>query len=241
MCFAADSSKTGRQKPTTPTNTRQPRTKKGVVIPMQWEDYDNDRLTDMVFDSNLSIHEMAVELGRTDIEIKRQMRELDLNWVRRKKGHLSRGQAALTEAMAKLLPGEKIETEAPIGKRLRLDVYCPAYELAAEYHGRQHYMYVEHFHGDKEGFRAAQARDDEKVQLCKDLGIALVVFRYNDDLSETAVYSRMLDAIRNTPMIKEQKDHTYKGNPHYEAYQKRQREFRKEQYRKMKRQQGMRG
>ena len=197
-------------------------------------EYEDDRLTDMVFDSNLSTFEMAQELGRTELEVTKEIRNLGLSWVRRKKGHVSRGQGALTAIMQKLLPGEEIRSEEPIGNRLRLDVYCPRYELAAEYHGRQHFFYTEHFHGDKQGFYESQRRDEQKEQMCKDLGIALVVFRYNDTLTEDVVFERMLDALRSTPIVEEEKIPTYKGNPFYESHKARQREYRKEQYRKMK-------
>ncbi|MCA1806492.1 MAG: hypothetical protein LC687_01300 [Actinobacteria bacterium] len=203
-----------------------------------FSEYECDRLTDMIFDSNLSTQEMADELGRTEIEVNKEIKNLGLGWVRRRKGHISRGQAALTQIMSELLPGEEIRTEEPLGERLRLDVYCPGYELAAEYHGRQHFYYVQHFHGDKEGFYASQRRDDRKIELCQDLGIALVVFRYNDDMTRDAVYNRMLDAIRNTPIVKEEKKSRYKDNPFYEANKIRQREYRKDQYRKMKKAKG---
>lgn len=203
-----------------------------------FSEYEDDRLTDMVFETNFSAHEMGLELGKPASEIQKEIKNLGLGWVRRRKGHISRGQAALTQMMSELLPGEDIQTEAPLGDRLRLDVYCPKYELAAEYHGRQHFFYTQHFHGDKEGFEASQARDERKIEICKDLGIALVVFRYNDDMSRDSVYNRMLDAIQNTPMVKEQKDSRYKGNAYYEKAKARQKEYRRAQYLKMKKMNG---
>lgn len=197
--------------------------------------YEDDRLTDLVFDSNLSIREMAMDLGRTELEVTKEIRNLGLSWVRRRKGHISRGQAALTQIMNKLLPGETIETEYHIGERLRLDVYCPRYELAAEYHGRQHFFYTEFFHGDKEGFYASQERDERKQELCKELGISLVIFRYDDTLTEDAVYERLLDCLRNAPTAeREIKQGSFKGQPVYEEYMNRQRAYRKEQYKRMK-------
>lgn len=203
-----------------------------------WTEYEIDCLTDLLFDSNLSHMEMARELDRTEVEITRQIRELGLSWVRRSKGHISRGQGALTTIMSKLLPGEKVVSEHPIGERLRLDVYCDRYKLAAEYHGRQHFFYTQHFHGDKYGFEESQRRDERKIEICKDLGIALVIFRYNDTLTEDVVYNRMLDALRSTPLVKEEKIPTYKGEPFYEARAARQREYRREQYKKMKARRG---
>jgi predicted transcriptional regulator len=207
---------------------------------MPWTEYEQDRLTDLVFSSNLSTLEIARELDRTELEVTKEIRNLGLSWVRRKKGHVSRGQGALTAIMQKLLPGEEIRTEEPIGDRLRLDVYCPRYQLAAEYHGRQHFFYTEHFHGNIQGFYESQARDEKKIEICRDLGIALVIFRYNDTLSEDVVYERMLDALRNTPIVEKEKDNvpTYKGNPFYEASKIRQREYRKQQYQKMKARRG---
>lgn len=200
-----------------------------------WDEYEDSLLTDLVFDSNLSVREMAKDLDATEVEINKRIRELGLSWVRRNKGQLSRGQAALTAMMRKLLPNEKIVTEEPLPERLRLDVYCPSYNLAAEYHGRQHFQYVQHFHGDKDGFFASQKRDERKAELCEEMGIALVVFRYNDILTEDAVFDRLLDAIRYAPQAVKAEKKSIKGDPYYEAWKQRQREWRRENYKKMKR------
>lgn len=200
----------------------------------EWSSYDDAVLVDFLFESNISNREMAVQLGTTEAEIKAQIRSLGLGWVRRQRGFASRGQAALTQMMRKLLPNEEIRTEEPLPDRLRLDVYCPRYKLAVEYHGRQHFSYVEHFHGDLDGFRESQFRDEKKIKYCQDLGIALVVFRYDDLLTEDVVFSRLLDALRTTPTVKEEKP-TIKGDPYYEAYKQRQREYRRKSYQRMKR------
>lgn len=201
-----------------------------------WTEYDLERLTDLVFETNYSSAEIAKELDCTKKEVVTQIREIGLSWVRRNKGHASRGQAALTYIMRKLLPGEKIVTEEPIGERLRLDVYCPRYNLAAEYHGRQHFYYTPHFHGDMEGFRQSQLRDERKLEICQNLGIILVVFRFNDHLAEDVVYERLLDAIRNAPQHEEDsKESRYKGDPYYESQKERAREYRRMAYQRMKR------
>lgn len=203
-------------------------------LELEWDAYNDAVLTDFVFDSNLSTREIAQEFDVSELIIKKRIRDLNLSWVRRKNGHLSRGQGALTTIMRKLLPNEKIVTEEPIGERLRLDVYCPAYKLAAEYHGRQHFQYVQFFHGDKEGFYDSQARDERKLEICKELGIILLVFRYTDVLTEDAVFQRMLDAIRDAPPIVKAEKKSIKGDPYYESWKQRQREYRKQSYRKMK-------
>lgn len=201
---------------------------------MYWPEQDDDLLTDLLIDTNLSVREIAKELGREQVDVTKRIRDLGLSWIRRKKGYISRGQGALMDIMQELLPGEDVVAEEPIGKRLRLDVYCPTYKLAAEYHGRQHFQFVPHFHGDKEGFLASQARDEEKIQICKDLGIALVIFRYCDRLTKETVFERMLEALRSTPYIEEEKQSKYKGNPYYEAMKRRNREYQKKRYQQMK-------
>lgn len=203
----------------------------------RWSEYEEALLADYLFDSNLSAREIANILGTSELDVKRKTRELGLSWVRRRNGYASRGQAALTGIMKKLLPGERINVEEPIGERLRLDVYCPKYKLAAEYHGRQHFYYVEHFHGNMEGFRESRARDIRKADLCQELGIALVVFRYNDDLSEDVVYERLLEGLRGTEYKDESKTvykRSLKDHPQYDAHMQRQREYRREAYRRMK-------
>lgn len=199
-----------------------------------FDDHDSILITDLIFDSNLSTREIARELEATEVQVKQRVRELGLSWVRRRDGHLSRGQAALTAQMRKLLPGERIVTEYPLGERLRLDVFCESYDLGVEYHGRQHFMYVEHFHNDKEGFRDSQRRDERKLEICRDLGIALVAFRYNDSLTEGDVYQRLLEAIQMTPVLDKPTPQTVRGEPHYEAYKQRQREYNRAAYRRMR-------
>ncbi|HJS83550.1 MAG TPA: hypothetical protein VJ742_12025 [Nitrososphaera sp.] len=201
-----------------------------------FDEYDDALLKDYVFDSNLSVREIAQNLEATKLEVTKRIRELGLSWIRkRSNGHVSRGQAALTNMMRKLLPGETIVNEEPIGNRLRLDVYCPKFKLAAEYHGRQHFYYVEHFHRDIEGFRESQRRDERKLEICKNLGIVLVVFRYTDLLDEDAVFERLLWALREAPEEKVEPVEK-KVDPYYQAQLQRKREYRREAYRRMKKQ-----
>lgn len=202
---------------------------------MTWRNEDDTKLTDMVFQTNLSVPDMATELNRPQWDVRKRMKDLEIDWVKRRNGFASRGQGALTHIIRKLIPGEEVLTEHHIGERLRLDVFCSRYNLAAEYHGRQHFEFVEHFHGDAYGFQESQKRDQRKLELCKEQGIVLVVFRYCDKLSKQVVFDRLVDAVRNgPPVIKEELPSRYKGNPHYEEYMERQRKYRKKLYRERK-------
>ena len=202
----------------------------------KFEEDDIEFLIDLLVDTNMSIAEIAKELDINVADVNRKINQLGLNWLKNSRRKMSRGQTALTSIMKKLLPGEEIINEYHIGDRLKLDVYCPSYKIAAEYHGRQHFYYTSRFFESKYEFLEAQKRDVKKVQYCKDNGIALIVFRYNDSLTEDSVYDRILEAIRNSQHVsitpKGKKSIT--DNPYYLEAKKRNSEYKKSLYQKIK-------
>lgn len=195
-------------------------------------------LKDFLLETNMSWQEIAYELGWSVQKTTQRAKQLGLSWVKRNNRKLSRGHASLLAIMQKLLPGEQIVTEHPVGDQLRLDIYCPSYKLGAEYHGRQHFFYSNLYYDDERAFKDAQHRDLRKVEICKEQGIALVTFRFCDKLTEDAVFDRMMDAIRSTPYVKEEKISNFKGNYYYEKMKQRNREYRKQQYRQFKKRNG---
>jgi len=199
------------------------------------EEDDIDFLIDLLMDSNMSIAQIAKELDVPVAEVNKKINNLGLNWLKDSRKKMSRGQTALTNIMKKLLPGEEVINEYHIGDRLKLDVYCPKYSIAAEYHGRQHFYYTSRFFESRYDFIEAQKRDEKKVQYCKDNGIALVVFRYNDSLTEQSVYDRILEAIRNSSVadVKQEKKSVVNSSFYQEA-KKKNSEYKKSLYRKLK-------
>jgi len=196
---------------------------------------DNEFVIDLLFETKMSLSQIAKESGLSINELNKKINSLGLSWLKEHHKKMSRGQAALTSIMQKLLPGEKIVNEFHIGERLKLDVYCPKYNLAAEYHGRQHFYYTQRFFESKYEFEQAQKRDERKMELCKQHGIALIVFRYNDLLTEQSVYDRMLDAIRNFDLESiDNEKKSVKDNPFYIKAKKANSERRKQYYKKMK-------
>jgi hypothetical protein len=201
------------------------------------EDIDDDveLLVDLLFETNNSLSQIADELGWTIDKVNKKISSIGLSWLKEKRKKMSRGQTALTSIMQKLLPGETIVNEFHIGDKLKLDVYCPKYALAAEYHGRQHFYYTNRFYDSKYDFEQAVLRDEKKAQWCKDNGVALVVFRYNDSLTEQSVFDRMLDAIRSNPMVdKPKKKRSLTDNEAYKINKKIQSEKRKQAYKAYK-------
>ncbi len=138
---------------------------------------DLEFLRDLLLETSLSISDIAKELGWSVATVNKKINNLGLTWLKNSRKKMSRGQTALTLAMQKLLPGEKVINEFHIGDKLKLDVYCQKYAIAAEYHGRQHFYYTSRFFDSKYDFEEAIKRDQKKAQWCKDNGIALIVFR----------------------------------------------------------------
>jgi hypothetical protein len=199
------------------------------------EDDDIEFLVDLLFDTNYSVSQIAKELDVPIAEVNKKINYLGLSWLKDSKKKMSRGQTALTMIMKKLLPGEEIVNEFHIGDKLKLDVYCPSYEIAAEYHGRQHFYYTSRFFDSKYEFEEAQKRDEIKAQWCKDNGIALIVFRYNDSLTEASVYNRMLEAIRNNTSTKKVESKvSVTTSEYYQSMKKKNSEYKKNLYRKLK-------
>ena len=204
----------------------------------EFKDKDDDLfLIDLLFDSDLSLTAIAKEIGLSFPQLNKKINSLGLGWVKEKKKKSSRGQTALTAALQKLLPNQIIVNEYHIGERLRLDVYCPSYKIAAEFHGRQHFYYTKRFFDSRYDFEQAQKRDLRKIELCRENNIDLIVFRYNDDLSEQAVYDRLLHALRSSELVPQEEKKNKKSITHNKFYQDRKKqhnERKKEAYKKMK-------
>jgi hypothetical protein len=118
--------------------------------------------------------------------------------------------------------------EHHVGNGLRLDIFMPKYDIGIEYHGRQHFEFSTHFHGDRAGYLKAIQRDFAKVEACQAQGITLVVFTDREIMTKDLVYEKMMDAFMNpVPQVK-------KPLTHEEQMKERAREYRRERYRESK-------
>lgn len=195
-------------------------------------------IIDLLFSTDLSIKEIAIRCGAPVAEVRARIAALNLGWVRSHE-RMSRGHAALYEIMCRLFPGEDVVTEQPIGERLMLDVYCPKSRLAAEFHGQQHFVYTEHFHGDMDGFKESQRRDLRKVELCHEKGVTLVAFTAQEPMTEDYVFARLIEAMREgTPAPTRLRK--VRDKSEYQLQQAdRQRAYRKQQYQLRKRERNL--
>ena len=193
-------------------------------------------IADCLFQTNMSMKEIASKVGRNESYVRGVMKDMGWDWVHVKGRKMSRGATALTALFRQLMPGQEIINEHHVGERLMLDVYCPKYKIGAEYHGSQHFQFNTMFHESNNDFIKGQLRDERKIELCKQQGIALVVFRYNDILDENTVSARILDEIRRSDVepTKTVRKKAKIKNEFYEAQQERRRQYWRESYHKKK-------
>ena len=65
------------------------------------------------------------------------------------------------------------------GRGMELDLYCEPLKIAIEYHGRQHYQYVPHFHRKgPQDFEAQRRRDAYKLDICDEHGVYVITVPY---------------------------------------------------------------
>lgn len=83
------------------------------------------------------------------------------------------------------------KTRKCLDGRLELDGYCEKLHLAFEYNGKQHYSPVAFLKVDERRLKIQQACDARKAQLCRELGITLIVIPY------TVKYNHLETFIRS--------------------------------------------
>lgn len=76
------------------------------------------------------------------------------------------------------------------GTRLELDFYIDEIKLAIEVQGIQHYVYVEYFHKDANGFKQRLLDDRYKKDYCEHHGIRFVEIASDSEISELSKYLR---------------------------------------------------
>ena len=81
------------------------------------------------------------------------------------------------------------------GKRLFFDFFIKELNVAIEVHGKQHLVFTEFFHGDRDGFIRQRKRDNLKRECAEELGFKLVEIFYTDDISVDSVVAKIREAL----------------------------------------------
>lgn len=82
------------------------------------------------------------------------------------------------------------------GGRMELDGYCEELSTAFEYNGEQHYIHSKYYHTE-EKFKEQQSRDREKVQICTERKINLIVVPYT--IKYYDLYTYIKNKCKNIP------------------------------------------
>jgi len=155
--------------------------------------------------------------------------------------HISKSQTLIVELLKELKPGLIVEEEKPLGDRLRLDIFLPDIGIGIEYHGRQHYEFIQHFHKTKHNFEKAKRRDLAKAKRCIELGINLSIVSYKDTITKELLadilekpilptYTKENLVLKKRTKLRKKK---YKKQEVPQEIKNKQREYRKKQYKKV--------
>ena len=110
---------------------------------------------------------------------------------------MSDGSEQLLSIVQELFPNQRVELEYNVAARgaLFLDIYLPRLKIGFEFDGRQHFEYVEHFHGSRDNYLRAIRRDYEKTERCEELGITLIRMAYYEEMDRETVRLKIEEAL----------------------------------------------
>ena len=76
----------------------------------------------------------------------------------------------------------------------KIDIFIPSKDTAIEYQGRQHYEAIDFF-GGKSGLQSNKERDARKARRCKEKGIVLLYWDYDEELSKEYFMKQIVPKI----------------------------------------------
>ena len=80
----------------------------------------------------------------------------------------------------------------------RYDFYLPDFNVLIEFHGIQHYQYVEFFHKDLKEFNFRKTVDQVKAKLARSWGIPLLILSFMMlGLGKSCVEENLMQFIKN--------------------------------------------
>lgn len=109
-------------------------------------------------------------------------------------GRGSKDQKILYDYLYELYPNYDVVYEFMLHElNQRIDLYIPEIAIAVEYHGRQHYEFVAHFHKNVEEFKRAQKMDQQKAEYLYMHGIKLIEVPYNAMVNSAEELKNLID------------------------------------------------
>jgi len=110
----------------------------------------------------------------------------------------SKGETYIINTIRKVLGSIHIYRDFRIGeaRKLSVDVYIPAYNLAIEFDGIQHFKRVKYFQPNHIDFLEQKRRDKLKEEICEEMGLNLIRIKYNDIPTEEELVKLIIANIR---------------------------------------------
>jgi len=103
------------------------------------------------------------------------------------------------ETIRELFPHNIVLTEWHLnykGQRLFFDIIIKDLGVLIEIQGRQHFEFVKHFHGSREGFLEQKKRDNLKLEYMEaHERLCLARFNYDEDITKELVLKRINEAL----------------------------------------------
>ena len=102
----------------------------------------------------------------------------------------------LEKTLHDLFPHNRIIKEHYVNyksERLFFDFYIKELSMLIEVQGVQHYKFVKHFHGDREGFMQQKKRDNLKKAYCEENDLFFMEIK--DEVNEYNLLVKMLEVM----------------------------------------------
>lgn len=147
-------------------------------------------------------------------------------------GRGSNDQRLLYDMLLEIYPKLEIVYEFPLHDlNQRIDLFVPSLGVAIEYNGIQHDTYVPFFHKDFEDYKKGREYDQRKLEYLTTKGVKLVTIPHNKMVKSSEELKILIDSIEYPPV-----EYTGLDSTNYNKKDKldKDREFRKERYKKYK-------
>lgn len=83
-------------------------------------------------------------------------------------------------------------------QKLFFDFFIKELNILLEIQGAQHFKYVGHFHGNKEGFLSSKRRDNLKKEYCEKESIALVIINGDEEIDKKKILDKLLKSLEKS-------------------------------------------
>ena len=97
-----------------------------------------------------------------------------------------KNEFSLYRCIKDFVPDTVFQAQPPWLRPQSLDIFIKSKSIGIEYQGIQHFQPVEYF-GGEEGYLQIVQRDEKKKQLCKEQGVQLLYWNYQEEVTKLSV------------------------------------------------------